>query len=151
MASERLVEGRSVLAKSRSHSRGVSVAAVSSDTMAVGIDVEWMSPDRRWLDIISMFAPSAPDRSPDMVMLAKAWTFIEAFYKAEQAYPVEADVMEILHADLPEGTPITLLSGASVQFTMLAGGFPMAVYWTAEGKGAQISYVFAEPADIEAV
>jgi hypothetical protein len=81
---------------SKSHSRAlVAVACAVPPVAALGIDIEWMAPDRRFAGILSHFMSDAP-AAPDRDCFYRAWTFFEAHFKAYQCWPDDAEIREVL-------------------------------------------------------
>jgi 4'-phosphopantetheinyl transferase len=85
---------------SRSHSRGMAAAAAVPAGPA-GIDIEFMDSRRPWLALFQhlLGCEPGPAKTEDF---ARAWTFIEAWYKAFGAWPAPALVLATLRNPAPQ-------------------------------------------------
>lgn len=93
----RMVErsGRS-LASSKSHSRAaVAVAVCGMPGVVIGIDVEWIAPER---PIRAMARNLLGEEAPDIALhdFYRLWTFRESYFKAFQCAPSPAMTLEFL-------------------------------------------------------
>lgn len=83
------------VAVTKSHSRtGLAAASGNAPGLRLGIDIEWMAPDRPFDAIAQSFLPiaSAPI---GMAEFYRGWTFFEAYFKAFQRFPRAELVAEI--------------------------------------------------------
>ena len=139
---------------SRAHCRGVSAACLIEPEFAVGIDIEWLDPRRKWIEIIAIYVPSIADLSPSPTQLVCAWVFLEAFYKAEQRLPTETEIRDMLSRFQSHDAKIDLASGACVYFRQLPSDLMLCLYW--RRRDAQIatkmtiSFLEAKVGDIAA-
>ena len=129
---------------SKSHSRAV-VAAASADAavVALGIDVEWMQPDRPFDAILRSFVPSLATAVDDDAFY-RAWTFLEAHFKAWQHWPGEEEVEEVL-ATPPSGATWQTRAGNQILQQRVAGDFLLTVVWQCPGP-CRVQRVFESPA-----
>jgi hypothetical protein len=117
---------------SKSHSRAV-VAAASADAevSVLGIDVEWIRPNRPFGAILRSFAPSLAT-AVDADAFYRAWTFLEAHFKAWQRWPGEAEIEEVL-ATPPAIAPWQTRAGNQILQQRVAGDFQLTVLWRCPG------------------
>jgi hypothetical protein len=111
---------------SRSHSRGM-ITAAAGDALALGIDIEWRKPGRDFANLARAFLERAPDRMT-AADFYRGWTFHEAYYKAFQRFPGEADVSAVLAA---ESETVTLTGGTQVLQRGVAQMFQLCLVWRA--------------------
>ncbi len=117
---------------SKSHSRALVAAAVASaEVQALGIDVEWMAPGRPFAAIMRSFAPSLP-AAIDGEAFYRAWTFLEAYYKAFQRWPDENDIKQVLNKGASEG-PWQIATGTQLLQRQVAGSFQLTLVWKCSG------------------
>jgi hypothetical protein len=127
-------------ATSRSHSRAV-VAAVAgaAPDLSLGIDVEWMAPNRPFDEISQMVLPSA-ERRMDILTFYRGWTFFEAYYKAFQRFPEPAQVDSLI-AHNRDDDVVQLSDGTCVTQFRVAGDFRGCVVWRHSATGIGISHL----------
>ena len=115
-------------ARSKSHSRGV-VAAAAGNTqgLLLGIDIEWMAPDRPFGAIARTVFASAPQRI-SIADFYLGWTYFEAHYKAFQCFPSEASVHDVV-AHTRDGIVLHLDDGTRVMQRCVADAFQLCVVW----------------------
>ncbi len=101
-------------ARSVSHSRAaIAVAVGDAPELVLGIDIEWMAPDRPFGAIARTFLASASEQM-SCAEFYRGWTFFEAYYKAFQRFPdaglVEHVISQAAHVDayrLADATYVT--------------------------------------------
>lgn len=116
---------------SKSHSRAMVAAACAAPPVtALGIDLEWMAPNRPFAAILRTFWPTAPDHV-ECHAFYRVWTFLEAYYKAHQRWPEPDDINDVLTAplsDLIRTTP----GGSRILQKRADDNFQMTVLWQAD-------------------
>jgi hypothetical protein len=130
-ARERLAGGPGTRV-SRSHSRGVSGALAGDASVRLGLDIEFAGAARRWREIIASFADVVPPGA-DAVACCRAWTFIEAWYKAFGERPAPALVSACAAADLVLDRSIRIDRHGVAAWRRhlgLGGGFEACLVWT---------------------
>jgi hypothetical protein len=115
-------------ATSKSHSRAVVAAAIgNTSSIRLGIDVEWMSPDRPFTAIMQAFVPSL--LSPlDGDSFYRGWTFLEAYYKAFQQLPCPRDIEKFIAVEAKQ-TPHQIENGSWVQQQNVFESFKLCLVW----------------------
>jgi hypothetical protein len=127
---EALGDGFAAHKKTLSHSRHAIAAAVGdAERLSLGIDIEWMCPDRSFAAIADLFLDSAPAQI-GAAEFYRGWTFSEAWFKAFQRPPPERDLRAIVTRPacndvqhLPEGAELLQL--------VVAGEFQLSLVWRA--------------------
>ncbi|MCI4644115.1 MAG: hypothetical protein MRY64_04975 [Hyphomonadaceae bacterium] len=132
---------------SRTHCRGLSAAAFASSPIEIGLDVEWLDPHRNWLDILAVFIPSVAQLEPSPCNLVRGWVFLEAFYKAEQRYPSEDEIFEVMRQPLVFDTSLRLRHGASAYFSQLPQDMMLGLYWRGGHGEAEITLLMCPDGD----
>ncbi len=124
---------------SKSHSRAlVAVAWAMPPVTALGVDIEWMEPDRRFSAILSAFLPAAPD-GVDRDTFYRAWTFLEAHFKAYQRWPDEAEIRQVLAA--PAGDDVwQTAAGNQLLQRRICDDFQLTVLWRSDGAATAGSW-----------
>lgn len=115
---------------SKSHSRAVVAAACAVPPVtALGIDVEWMAPQRAFAAILANFFPAfpAPVGRDDFY---RAWTFMEAHFKAHQRWPREEEVRQVLAEPWREDPWQTANGNHLIQHRL--SDFQITVLWRSE-------------------
>lgn len=117
---------------SKSHSRTLVAAAVgNAGVLALGIDAEWMAPNRPFSSIIRSFAPSLPS-AIEAGTFYRLWTFLEAFYKAFQRWPEEDDIIQVF--DRPNcGDAWQTARGTQLLQHQRADAFTLTIVWKCSG------------------
>ncbi len=135
--------------KTVSHSRHAIAAAVgNAEGMSLGIDIEWMCPDRPFAAIAGVFLDPAPAQI-GAAEFYRGWTFSEAWFKAFQHLPPERDLRAI--ATRPASNDVQHLPDG-VQFLQLviAGEFQLCLVWRAPSLQTRVfRHVFDEPAGVQ--
>jgi hypothetical protein len=117
---------------SKSHSRAVvAVASADAEVSGLGIDVEWMRPDRPFDAILRSFAPTLAG-AVDADAFYRAWTYLEAHFKAWQRWPGEAEIEEVLVTP-PSVAPWQTRAGNQILQQRVAGDFQLTVLWQCRG------------------
>lgn len=119
--------------QSRSHSRAAIAAAVCrSREVSLGIDIEWMSPDRPMEAIARGFLSTAPAELtlPDFY---RGWTFYEAYFKAFQRAPDEALLIEAVRA-AKDDIEFRLADGTQCIQHCVATIFRLCLVWRGPGS-----------------
>ena len=90
---ENLQRNLTPTATSKSHSRA-AIAATAGDAegLMLGIDIEWMAPDRPFGEIMRVAFGTAPSRM-GMENFYRCWTFAEAYFKAFGHLPPESAML----------------------------------------------------------
>lgn len=116
---------------SKSHSRTLAAAAAAgAPVTALGIDIEWRAPDRPFTAILREFWPDAPEQV-GLHNFYRAWTFLEAHFKAHQRWPLPADIKHVL--TIAEGTERSQTpSGDQIFQCLLAENFQVTLLWHCE-------------------
>lgn len=113
---------------SKSHSRALVAAAIANtDVIALGIDVEWISPKRPFMAILRTFAPTLSG-VVEQDGFYRAWTFLEAHYKAFQRWPQEDDIKQVLRR-MPSDEPWQTSSGTQLLQHRVADLFELTLVW----------------------
>jgi hypothetical protein len=122
--------GFAISATTMSHSRAaIAVAAGDGDSLALGIDIEWMRPDRPFQALTEfLLGPVPVPAGPEEFY--RVWTFYEAYFKAFQRVPTESDLRTAM--DTTNGTVALRLSDDTrlLQFRV-AGEFQLSLVWRA--------------------
>lgn len=127
-----------VTATSRSHSRAVMAAVVgAAPALSLGIDIEWMAPNRPFDAIAEMFLPPS-SRPMDILAFYRGWTFFEAYYKAFQHFPAEA-LVHALVAHARDGDVLRLEDGACLTQFCVADDFRACIVWRHGASETEIS------------
>ncbi len=114
-------------ASSKSHSRTLVAAAVGdAEELQLGVDVEWMSPDRPIEEIMRCIVPVLP-AGCSREALYFGWTFFEAYYKAFQRPPSDAEIVSLVVS--PAGQPRRLPSGICVLQQSIEQNFALSLVW----------------------
>ncbi|HWY14498.1 MAG TPA: hypothetical protein VNX86_05075 [Rhizomicrobium sp.] len=133
-AAQRLLEvlgdGFAAHTKTVSHSRHAIAAAVGDAVgLSLGIDIEWMCPDRPFAAIAGLLLDPPPAQI-GAAEFYRGWTFSEAWFKAFQRLPPERDLRAIVTRpacndvqDLPDGAQFLQL--------VIAGEFQLSLVWRA--------------------
>jgi hypothetical protein len=115
-------------ASSKSHSRALVAAAAGDGTsLTLGIDVEWMSPQRPFAAILQSLVPSI-SCPLDCQSFYRAWTFLEAYFKAFQELPNSRDVEMILKTAADRRAQV-IGNGASVLHRNVHESFALCLVW----------------------
>ena len=116
------------VAQSRSHSRAaVAVTACDAVGSSLGIDIEWMAPDRPFDAIAHAFLTSAPQQI-GIGDFYRGWTFFEAYYKAFQRFPEGALVKTVVRRAFA-GTPHSLGDGSWAMLRRVSDLFQLCLVW----------------------
>lgn len=122
--------GVPISARTTSHSRGaIAVAAGDGEGLSLGIDIEWMRPDRPFASLAEFLLGHVPERlGPEEFY--RTWTFYEAYFKAFQRVPPEADLRAVMAQ--PDGSSVRRLPDNThlLQFRV-AGEFQLTLVWGA--------------------
>jgi hypothetical protein len=119
---------------SKSHSRAlVAAACAGPPVVALGIDIEWMAPDRAFTAILANFLPtlSAPIACDDFY---RAWTFLEAHVKAYQRWPGEEELHQVL-AEPAHDNPWQTAGGNHLLQHRICDDFQLTVLWRSDEPG----------------
>jgi hypothetical protein len=113
-----------------SHSRQAIAAAVGdAEGLCLGIDIEWMCPNRPFAAFAGLFLNPPPARI-GAVEFYRGWTFSEAWFKAFQRLPPERDLRAIVTR--PARNDVQHLpDGAHVLQLVVAGEFQLSLVWRA--------------------
>lgn len=116
--------------KTMSHSRHAIAAAIGdAEGLALGIDIEWMCPDRSFAAIAGLFLDPAPAQI-GAAEFYRGWTFSEAWFKAFQRQPPERDLRAIVTR--PAYNEVQHLpDGAQLLQLVIAGEFQLSLVWHA--------------------
>jgi hypothetical protein len=134
-AASRLLErltgnGFNPTAQSKSHSRGIVAGTVGNiPELLLGIDIEWMAPDRPFAAIAHTFLESAPERM-EPEDFYRGWTFFEAYYKAFQRFPDAASVHDVLRR-ASDGGVLRFHDGTQLMQKRVAETFQLCIVWRA--------------------
>ncbi len=142
---ERLTGGADQVCQvSKSHSRAViTVACAGAAVDGLGIDVEWMAPGRPFAAILKSFTPSL-SLAVDREGFYRAWTFLEAHFKASQRLPEQEEILEVLAKTLADDPWQTSRGNYLVQHRV-AEDFQLTLLWRSSGP-CTVTRVPANPA-----
>jgi len=116
------------MAFSKSHSRtAVAVAASHNAGVSVGIDIEWMAPERPFTTVALGYLGTAA-AGVAVSDFYRAWTFYEAFFKAFQRPPAPAAIEETLSSSAR--SVCQLRDGTRVIQHCVADGFQLSLVWS---------------------
>ncbi|GAA0572688.1 4'-phosphopantetheinyl transferase superfamily protein [Rhizomicrobium electricum] len=124
---------------SKSHSRAMVAAACAVPPVtALGIDIEWMAPDRPFDAILANFLPSfaTPVACNGFY---RAWTFLEAHFKAYQCWPREKELRQVLAGPARDDSWQTVEGNYLLQH-QVGGDFQLTVLWRSD-QPCGIKYV----------
>jgi len=117
-----------VHASSKSHSRSVGAVAVGTTPgLLLGIDVEWMAPDRPYSQIAQAFL-GEQDKELDAPAFYRGWTFYEAYYKAFQRFP-GAPLVRTVIKHTRDDSPLHLDGGIGALLRCVEGDFQLCIVW----------------------
>jgi len=123
------IAARAEAVSSRSHSRtAIAVAATETPGVSIGIDIEWMAPERPVAAIAGSYLGAAAS-GLSIPEFYRAWTFYEAFFKAFQHAPSPALILEALSSS-GEHTVCRLRDGISAIQHRVADGFQLSLVWS---------------------
>jgi hypothetical protein len=111
-------------------------AAGTIPGLSLGIDVEWMAPNRRFGEISQMFLPPT-ERSLDILTFYRGWTFFEAHYKAFQRFPNPA-LVKALIGHSQDGNVVRLEDGVCAMQLCIETDFRACVVWRGPTMDARI-------------
>jgi hypothetical protein len=116
---------------SKSHSRALlAVAGARPPVTALGIDIEWMAPQRPFALILRGYLPSAP-ATIEPAAFYRTWTFLEAHYKAHQAWPDADDIRQVLDT-AERDVPWRTSSGTYLWQQRILDEFQLTLLWRSE-------------------
>ena len=121
------IAGETQTTSSRSHSRAaVAVAASPRAGLSLGIDIEWIAPERPIAAIARDYLGAA-SAGLSVREFYRAWTFYEAFFKAFQRSPSPAAIAEVLasRADM-----CRLHDGTQIVQRRVKDGFQLSLVWS---------------------
>ena len=128
---DRLASGMLPTASSKSHnSRGMVAAAVgNADELMLGIDIEWMNPDRPFAEIAGTILESTPAhlRAAEFY---RCWTFAEAYLKAFGRLPPANGLLRLAESAASQER-CRLDDGTTILQHRVAGAFQWCVVWRA--------------------
>ena len=114
---------------SKSHSRAaVAVAMTQSPEISVGIDVEWVAPER---PVAAIARTLMGEDSPTDITVAdfyRLWTFYEAHFKATQCAPPRPAMVEFIAARAGDGVR-RLCDGTCVVEHRVTEDFQLCLVW----------------------
>lgn len=117
-------------ARSKSHSRTMVAAAVGNVAgLSLGIDIEWMAPDRPFAAMTGIFLKAAPAQI-GMEEFYRGWTFAEAYFKALQHLPRESDIQNVAAGSTHDGV-LRLSDATNVLQRRIDNVFQLCVVWHA--------------------
>ena len=127
--------------RSRTHSRGYAAAvhayqspgARNGGASAPGIDMEYVDPVRRWSAILARYAGDAAVRNASPQRLCRAWTFVEAHYKAFGGYADTALVADTLRDDDADDTPLPYAPDIWRYHHQVSPEFWLSLVWRGDG------------------
>lgn len=130
-------------ARSKSHSRAaVAAAAGNAEGLSLGIDIEWMAPNRPFAAIARVFLKSVPvEMGPEEFY--RGWTFAEAYFKAFGRMPPEA-VLEEIFTRPPSDEIRQLGDGKNILHRRVLADFQLCLVWQAV-QPCSLRYVSVEP------
>ncbi len=114
---------------SRSHSRGVAMTALgATGVCALGVDVEHIDPRRPWRDILT-FAGATKAAAASDAACCRAWTILEAWYKAF-ATRIPPSILDA-GLTFPEDDMVVALGNDTWRMSLSPMmGFQASVVWT---------------------
>jgi hypothetical protein len=109
------------------------IAAAVGDArgLSLGIDIEWMNPDRPFAEIAGTILPSVPSHVGGAAFY-RGWTFGEAYFKAFQRPPPEDVLFNFAFGGAPDGIH-RLVDGVRALTHRIAEVFQLCVVWRADG------------------
>jgi hypothetical protein len=115
---------------SKSHSR-MAVAAALGDARvsALGIDIEWIAPERRLDAVAAMIFDPVPENLAPLDFYC-GWTFYEAYFKAFQRFPPGVSVSDVV-AHAPRDGIFRFADGTQVLHRVVAESFLLCIVWEA--------------------
>jgi hypothetical protein len=135
-----LTAGVTPHATSRSHSRAAIAAAVGDQTvLGLGIDIEFMDPDRPFAALAGFLVEDAP-RDIDAEIFYRCWTFAEAYFKAFQRAPPHRAVRTVSTLE-NSGEAARLDDGTQLLHRRIADRFQLCLVWQATGDACELRYV----------
>ncbi len=115
-------------ASSKSHSRSVGAVAVGLiPELLLGVDVEWMAPNRPFSQIAQTFL-GAQDKDLDAPAFYRGWAFYEAYYKAFQRFPGTPLIRTVI-AHTRGDSPLLLDGGIGAFLRCVEGDFQLCIVW----------------------
>ena len=117
---------------SKSHSRAVVAIALGNVTR-IGIDVEWIDPERPIAQLAAYLEWGEIDRDA----FYRGWTFREAYYKAFQANPSAALTVRAMAAP-PDETTLVSTDGVHLFQCRVFDRFQLGLVWTSDGAKALV-------------
>jgi len=139
---ELLKAGIASSVSSRSHSRAAMAAAVGdSEILNLGIDIEFMDPERPFAALAGFLVEDAP-RDIDAETFYRCWTFAEAYFKAFQRAPSDRAVRTISTLE-NSGQAVRLDDGTQLLHRRVADRFQLCLVWQATGDACALRYVEA--------
>jgi 4'-phosphopantetheinyl transferase len=127
-AANALLAGLAGAVTSKSHSRSlVAAAAGDAVSLKLGIDIEWKSQHRPFDAIMKSLVPGLTCRL-DAAAFYRAWTFLEAYFKAFQELPDPADI-EVVAASDVRNLPQPIGNGAWALHHSVLEAFELCLVW----------------------
>jgi hypothetical protein len=114
---------------SKSHSRAAVAAAITPNPhISVGVDIEWMAPER---PVAAIARSLMDDDAPVDITVAdfyRLWTFYEAHFKATQCAPPRPAMLEFIAARAGDGVR-RLGDGTHVVEHRVTEDFQLCLVW----------------------
>jgi hypothetical protein len=113
----------------KSHSRTAIAVAMGDDhNLLLGIDIEWMAPERPVKSIARSFLGDAA-AGITVADFYRFWTFHEAFFKAFQRAPEPALALELIAQEPKDGVQ-PLRDGTNILQRRVAESFQLSLVWS---------------------
>jgi phosphopantetheinyl transferase len=127
-------------ARSISHSRAtVAVAVGDAPGLLLGIDIEWMAPNRPFGAIARTFLASASQQM-DCADFYRGWTFFEAYYKAFQCFP-DAGLVEDIISQAADVDAYRLADATYVTQHRVADTFQLCLVWHSAASSVHVARI----------
>ncbi|HEX4081063.1 MAG TPA: 4'-phosphopantetheinyl transferase superfamily protein [Rhizomicrobium sp.] len=105
------------------------MAAGEGEGLSLGIDIEWMRPDRPFANLAKFLVRDVSDRLGP-AQFYRTWTFYEAYFKALQRVPPEPDLHAVMRQTDSGGVQWLPGDTRLLQFCV-AGEFQLSLVWRA--------------------
>jgi hypothetical protein len=127
-------------ASSKSHSRAAIAAAVGdTGILTLGIDIEFMEPDRPFAALAGFLSEAAPTQIGAEAFY-RCWTFAEAYFKAFQRLPPDSAVRAVAtHTDADDR--YRLDDGTHILHRRIAQRFQLCLVWRSPEDDCELRYM----------
>jgi hypothetical protein len=119
----------------------MAAAVGDSEILNLGIDIEFMDPERPFAALAGFLVEDAP-RDIDAETFYRCWTFAEAYFKAFQRAPSDRAVRTISTLE-NSGQAVRLDDGTQLLHRRVADRFQLCLVWQATGDACALRYVEA--------